>query len=283
LIRNKKPLTVGRIQEAIDRYTEQVLPSLTKGTRQQYQTYLKQLKPVFGNAGWHEVTLPVLRQYLDGRAQKVSANRELSVLSAIWQKAILWGMTEKLWPANGVKNWKNKEVARQVEVTDELFNAVYKHADRLLRDSMDIATATGMRITDVRTILMPTNGAIRLNASKTGKVAEFMVADSPVLSAIVERRDAMKAHCVMLLCTDTGRQATERMLLNRWNNAKKKAATENPALKDALNGLYNRDMRSRAADLSADLDSAAKLLQHSSKKITADHYRNKPEKLKAVR
>lgn len=103
------------------------------------------------------------------------------------------------------------------------------------------------------------------------------------LQHIGQRREAMKAHCVMLLCTDTGRQATERMLLNRWNAAKTAAGKENPALKEALDGLYNRDMRSRAADLSQDLETAAKLLQHSSKKVTADHYRNKPEKLRAVR
>lgn len=283
LIRNKKPLTIGRIQEAIDRYKEKILPGLAKGTRQQYTTYLKQIEPVFGNAGWHELTLPVLRKYLDDRTKKVSANRELAVLSAIWQKAILWGMTEKQWPAVGVKDWKNEEKPRQVEVTDELFSAVYKQADRLLRDSMDIASATGLRITDVRTVLMPTNGLLRVKANKTGKAAEFAVSESPVLTRIVKRRESMKAYCVMLLCTDTGRQASERMLLNRWNDAKEAAAFANPELAEALKGLLNRDMRSRAADLSEDLESASKLLQHSNKKVTADHYRNKPEKLRAVR
>ena len=282
-LRNKLPLTIGRIQEAVDRYKEQILPTLKKGTQASYKTYLKNLEPVFSKASWEEVTLPVLRQYLDKRTKKVSGNRELAVLSAIWQKAILWGMTEKPWPALGVEDWKNPETPRTVEVTDALFNAIYEQADRLLKDSMDIATATGMRITDVRTILTPTNGVLRFKASKTGKWAEFAVSDSPVLTAIVKRREAMKAHCVMLLCTDTGRQATERMLLNRFNAAKAKASKAHPELAGALAGLLNRDMRSRAADLASDMDSAAKLLQHSSKKVTEKHYRNKPEILKAVR
>lgn len=280
-IRNHQPLVQGFIQEAIDKYKEQVLPKMLKGTRQQYTTYLKSIEPYFGPVAWHQVTLPILREYLDARTKKTSANRELSVLGAIWNKAIFWGMTEKTWPAAGLGKWKNPENKRNIFISDEQFNAIYKHADRLLRDSMDIASATGLRVTDVRTILMPANGVLRFKSSKTGKEAEFVVSESPVLKAIVTRREAMKAHCVMLLCTDTGRQATERMLLDRWNKAKAKAVKEHPAL--GLEGLYNRDMRKVAANLAATVEDAAKLLQHSSTKVTADHYFNRPTKLKAVR
>lgn len=47
---------------------------------------------------------------------------------------------------------ENKEPPRKVEVTDAMFAAVYEQADRVLRDAMDIATSTGMRVTDVRTV-----------------------------------------------------------------------------------------------------------------------------------
>jgi integrase len=280
-IRNHQPLVRGLIQEAIDRYKEKVLPGMIKGTRQQYTTYLKQVEPYFGPVAWHQVTLPILLDYLESRTKKTSANRELSVLGSIWNLAVKWGLTEKTWPAAGLGKWKNTEKKRNIFISEEQFNAIYKHADRLLRDSMDIASATGLRVTDVRTILMPKNGVLTFSASKTTKSAEFIVADSPVLSRIVARREAMKAHCVMLLCTDTGRQATERMLLNRWNTAKGKATAERPEL--GLDGLYNRDMRKVAANLSATVEDAQKLLQHSSAKVTADHYFNRPTKLKAVR
>ena len=280
-IRNKIPLTVGRIQQAIDKYKETILPNLVKGTRQQYATYIKQIEPVFGQAGWHEVTVPVLLQYLDGRSKKTSANRELSVLAVIWGKAVRWGMTEKVWPAAGLSKWKNPEVKRNLDITEEQFNAIYQHADRLLRDSMDIASATALRVTDVRTILMPKDGILRFKASKTEKEAEFLVSQSPVLSRIVARREAMKAYSVMLLCTDSGKQVSERMLLNRWNKAKKLAVAEHPNL--GLEGLYNRDMRKVAANLAETLEDASKLLQHSDKKTTADFYFNRPTKLKAVR
>ena len=281
---NHLPLTLGRVQEAVDRWRERELPKYDNAeTRKSYEKQLKNVEGAFGQMAWHEVTLPVLRQYLDARSAKVQGNRELAVLSIVWGKARLWGMTELQWPAAGVKGWKNEEQARQVEVTDELFEVIYAQADRVLRDSMDIATATGMRITDVRTIRLPVEGVLRFKPSKTGKWAEFQVGESPTLTALLERRLSMKAHSVMLLASETGRQVSERMLVDRWDDARTKAADANPALKDAILALYNRDMRKRAADLAGDLGEASKLLQHSSTKLTETHYRTKPEKLKAVR
>lgn len=286
-LHNHIPLTVGRIQQAIDKWRADVLPTYqVAGTRAQYKSYLANVETAFGQMAWHEVQLHTIMQYLDARSKKTSGNREMAVFALVWKKAKFWQMTDLLWPAAGLtgKDWKNKEFARTVEVTDEMFEAVYAHADRVLRDAMDIATATGMRITDVRTIRMPVNGVIRFKASKTAKLAEFEVAQSPVLSAMVERREAMKAHCVMLLASDTGRAVSEWMLSeSRWNKAKKAAIKANPHLKDELSGLYLRDLRKRAADLAEDMESASKLLQHSSLKLTADHYRTKPTKLRAVR
>ena len=131
------PSTKGRVAEAIDRFVEMVLPTYTSPeTIKGYKKNLRQLEPVFGNAGWHEITLPVLRKYLDTRTGKTQANREMSLLSVIWGKALLWGMTEKPWPASGIKGWKNPEQPREFEVTTELFNAVYEQGDQVLRPDL---------------------------------------------------------------------------------------------------------------------------------------------------
>jgi len=158
-----------------------------KTTRSEYAKHLKRLEPVFGMAAWQEVTLPVLRQYLDKRTAKTQGNRELALLSIVWKKALMWGMTERPWPATGIKGWKNKEQAREFEVTDELFNAVYGHADRILKSCMDMSTATGMRITDAITVRLPSNNVLRHKHHKTGKWVEFDLLQSPVLSQMGKR------------------------------------------------------------------------------------------------
>ena len=288
-LHNKKPRTIGRLQEAFTRFKEKELPNYTNSeTRKGYAKNLRRIEPVFGQMTWDEITLPILREYLDRRTAKTQGNLEMSLLSLIWSKAAMWGMTRLTWPATGVKNWKNKEAAREFTVTDELFAAVYAEGDQVLKDCMDIATATGMRLTDARTVRMPVNGVLQVKANKTGKWMEFEVASSPVLTDLVKRREAMKAHSVMLLTKPSGRQVSAAMLWKRWDAARERAAvkaeqTNNPGLAEAIRAMYLRDMRKRSADLAEDLDAASQLLQHDSKALTRKHYRQGPEKLRAVR
>jgi hypothetical protein len=288
-LHNEKPQKIGRIIEAMDRWEATELPKYTSAvTKRNYAQNLTKLRPVFGQTTWDTITLPTLREYLDRRTAKTQGNRELALLSIIWGRALLWGMTRCPWPAAGIKGWKNKENAREFEVTDILFAAVYAEADQTLKDCMDIATATGMRITDARTVRMPVDGIIRHKPSKTGKAVEFNISTSPVLSLLVARRQEIKAHCVMLLCTPAGRQVTQTMLRDRWDDARTKAAekamlTGNAYFAKEIRTMFLRDMRSRAADLAENMADASKLLQHSNQALTARHYRNKPEKLTAVR
>lgn len=289
VLHNHKPRTVGRLQEAFDRWRERELVKYDSAeTRKGYGKNLGKLEPVFGQMTWDEITLPILREYLERRTAKTQGNREMSLMSVIWGKAQMWGMTRLPWPAAGVKNWKNEERARSFEVTDALFAAVYAEADQVLRDCMDISTATGMRLTDARTVRMPVDGRLRHKSGKTGKWVEFSVAESPVLAALVERREAMRAHSVMLLTTQTGRQVSMSMLRDRWDDARDLAAlkaekTGNRAFGASIRAMYLRDMRSRAADLAGTIAEASKLLQHSSQRLTEKHYRTKAEILRAVR
>ena len=234
---------------------------------------------------WDEITLPLLREYLDRRKAKTQGNREMSLLSIIWSKALMWGMTRLPWPAAGVKNWKNQEAARKFDVTDALFAAVYAEAGQMLRDCMDIATATGMRLTDVRTVLMPAGNTLRLTASKTGKNADFDLTMSSVLPDLVSRRRSLCASHLMLLSTEDGFPVTASMLRTVWDKARAAAAKlhANKAIKTQLQAMYLRDMRKRASDLADDVTVASNLLQHSSVAVTEKHYRGKVPQLKPVR
>jgi hypothetical protein len=282
LLHLKKPLTIGRVQEAINAWRDEVLPSYPNSeTRKSYTKQLRNVEAWCGQMSWYEITLPLMRQYLRARSAKTQGNRELSVLSIVWSYARKEGMTELQWPAAGVKDWKNEEQARTFEVTDEIFNAIYEAGDAVLRACMDIATATGMRLTDARTVRLPVDGKLRFKSSKRGKYSFFEVAESPILSDLIARRG--NVDCVTLLCTPTGRTVSESMLRDRYDVARAAAAEKNPALSDQIKAMFLRDCRKRAADLAEDTDAASKLLQHSSTALTTTHYRTKGTKLKAVR
>jgi hypothetical protein len=210
-IHNRKPRIAGTPLEAFEAWETEVLPGYENAeTRKGYAKHLRQLKPAFGKATWEGVEVADLKRYLKRRTAKTQANRELAVLSIIWNWARVEGYTDTPWPAAGMERsrWKNKERAREFEVTDALFAAVYEEADEVLKDAMDISTATGYRVTDTRLVPMPTDGVLRNAAHTTGKRAQFEIAQSPVLTAIVARRQAIRANHVMLLSTPTGRPVT---------------------------------------------------------------------------
>lgn len=300
-LHHDRPRAVGLLQEAMDRFRRDVLPAYANAdTRASYSRQLANVQAVFGEMAWADVSLPLLREYLDRRTSrrhiptgtkaparaplaKTQGNREMSVLSIVWGRALLWGMTRCPWPAQGIKDWKHHENARMFDVTDALFEAIYAAAEPMLRDALDIATATGMRLTDVRTVSMPVADLLRLKASKTGKLADFDLAMSQVLPGLIERRRALGAHHVMLLSMPDGTPVTLHKLRGAYDRARHRAAAAHPDLASQIRAMYLRDMRKRASDLPDDIEDATRLLQHSSQAVTERHYRTRVVRLKPAR
>ncbi len=293
-IRTDGPRIAGTLEEAFRAWeadNESGLLSYTnKETRDGYAKCLRQVRPVFGPATWESVEFVHLTAYLRKRSAKTRANREIALLQIVWNWARKEGLTGIQWPAAGMERsrWKNKEQAREFEVTDDLFDAVYHAGDQVLQDCMDVASATGMRLKDTVTVVLPVNDKLRLLASKTGKKADFDLSLSTVLPKLVARRRALRADHLMLLSTPTGRPVTYRMLRERWEFAREWAALNAEAagehdLAAEIRAMVLRDMRKRAGDLSDSDEDASKLLQHSSVQLTRKHYRTRAAVLKPVR
>lgn len=278
------PREAGTLAEAFKRWEVEELLNHKPVTRRDYGLCLTQLRPVFDAARWSEIDFPTLKAYLKKRTAKTRANRELAVLSVVWNWARGEGLTTLPWPAAGMERskWKNTEHAREFVVTPELFAAVYAEADQVLCDAMDIASATGLRLTDVRTAAMPADGVLRGQAHKTGKRFAIVIDDSPILAPLLARRRTYKVAHLRLLSTPT-RDVSYLMLRDRWNAAREAAAKKHPKLAQLLRAMFLRDMRSHAADLAGSLDDAADLLQHPDKRTTARHYRLGQTARKTVR
>ena len=279
------PKITGTLQEAFSRWREEVLPTYESAeTKKGYTRHLKMIEPVFGPATWDQITPKSITGYLARRTAKTQGNREMALLSVIRGWAVREELVSKPFPLLGNRGWKNKEQARTLEVSDAVFAAVYACASPMLRDAMDIATATGLRLTDIREVLMPTNGVLQVRTSKTGKLASFDVQSSPVLQRIVKNRAAYKATHLMLLSTPTGHLVSARMLRESFETARASSAADptNAAIADDIKAMFMRDLRKRAAALAEDMAEASKLLQHSSQAVTAKHYR-KGDKLRPVR
>jgi integrase len=279
-IRAGKGRARGTIEEAFARWEREELPNKTPQTRDDYAKHLRHIRPVFGPAAWENVGMKTLKGYLKARSAKVQANREMAVLSIVWRWAQTEDLTRQPWPAAGLERsrWKNPESARRVEVTDAMFAAVYGAADRLLRDYLDIATATGLRVHDVVGLRLSDIRGDKLvvvanKTRETGKLPlEIDIAGSVVLDVLARRPKVPH----LFLLADGRRPVTARQLGDRFKAARAEAAKIVPECA----GLYLRDCRKRAAQLAG--DGATNLLQHSSKSVTDKHYSSKT-KAKAAR
>lgn len=293
-IKKGGPRISGTLEEAFRAWEndkETGLQSYTNAdTKRDYTRNLGKLRPVFGVSTWESVQFLHLSGYLRKRSAKTRGNREIATLQVIWNWARKEGLHNVVWPAAGMEKsrWRNKESAREFEVTDDLFEAVYQAGDDILRDCMDVASATGMRIKDTIKVLLPSGDTLRLQANKTGKKADFDLSLSSVLPELIRRRRGIKAHHLMLLSTKTGRPVTYTMLRHRWDFAREWAALNADAageheLAVALRAMYLRDMRRYASDKAESDEEASKLLQHGDVNLTRRHYRTKVTKLRAVR
>ncbi len=158
----------------------------------------------------------------------------------------------------------------------------------MLRDGMDTASASGMRLKDLFTVELPKNGLLKRIANKIKGAIEFTFADSPVLTRIAERRLQTSSLCLNLLCLPDGGPVTYRILSRRWEDARDTAAycaevTGNEELGKRIRVMYLRSMRSFAANLSEDIDETSKLLSHGNVNVARKHYRTRATKPKAVR
>jgi len=282
------PRIAGTLEEAFRGWEERGLKVRPNGVPRSAETisgYLKCLRALrgpFGGARWEEIQMPTLAHYIATRSAKGRAKQEMQLLSVIWGWARLEGLTRLPWPAVDMQRsgWKGPTGTRQIDVEDEAFAALHKHADQTLRDALDIATATGLRVMDVLGLRLSDvrGGALVVKTGKTGKRAEFDLAASAVLLPIIERRKANKTPEHVFLLAAGRRPVTYRMLADRFVRARAAAAQECPAVAD----LWLRDMRKRAGQLAGGLAEASTLLQHSSLSVTRQHY-VQGERIKPVR
>jgi hypothetical protein len=279
-IHNGAPSITGTIEEAFAAWEAEALPQYTNPeTRRGYTKNLKQLRPVFSEATWCDVGMPELKAYLRARTAKTQANREISLLSIVWNWARGEGYTNLPWPAAGMEKskWKNKEKPRKIKVRDDMWEAIRYEGDQTLRDCMDLGAATGMRLTDCAAVLLPKGDTLHLEASKTGKEAEWDMSLSATLPDLLRRRRSLAADHLMLLSTPKGQPVELRKLGYQWDKARKRAAVKaglanDDELVQQIKALYLRDARKRAAQKAGSLEEASELLQHHDKRLTERHY-----------
>lgn len=210
-----------------------MIPGKMPRTQKDNLLSLKQLRAAFSDAPIDAITPQIIAQYRDKRSGKVRANREISLLSHIYNMAREWGITEKENPAFGVR--KNKERPRDFYAGPEDWDAVYRWAASELRDAMDLAYLTGQRPADVLSMRATdcVNGHLQVAQGKTSKKLRIQLESNGQLNELgiflqrlLQQRKERGFLNPYLITTKNGKNVTASMLRLRFDGARKSAAEQ---------------------------------------------------------
>lgn len=278
------PAETGLMRFIFDRYVRDIIPQKAIATQRDNMLCMKFLRAVFDNAPIDGITPQIIAQYRDKRGvtAPVRANREITLLSHVFNMAREWGYTAKENPVKGVR--KNKEKPRDYYADDAVWAAVYAVACSELQDAMDLNYLTGQRPADVLKMRLTDikDGALEVQQNKTKKKLRILLDDPhggrTALGALVDRVKARerKVASLYLVATPAGLPLKKHTLRVRFDAARDAAAkaadqAEKPELAARIRAFQFRDIRPKAAS-ETDLAHASKLLGHTDKQITRTVY-----------
>jgi integrase len=230
-------------------------------TQKEYRAGLASLRDAFKGFLLDQIRPTHVLQYLDDRTAKVAANREVAVLSLIWNWARGKGLTDKANPCVGIE--RNPESARTRYVTTAEYDIVWGRAVPELQDAMDLALLTSQNPSDILRLTRQDirDGTLWMRRGKTGKKLGLRVEGrlKDVLERILARSRPVAS--VYLIADKRGQPLSIYQLDDRFQAAKGDADWQ------------FRDLRAKAVTDEPDLRTASQRAMHADEKITASVYR----------
>lgn len=266
LERGKLPNSV-RYVDVADRWEREAIhigrrkKTRSPKTQGEYRAGLKHLRKAFKLAMFDQIKPKHVLEYLDRRTAKVSANREVAVLSIIWNWARGKGLTDLANPCVGIEH--NPESSRTRYVKNDEFDAVYGRGHYVLQDTMDLLLATSHNPSDVLRLTRHQidAGTLAVQRGKTGKKVRFRIEGrlKATLERILER--PRKVPSVYLIADERGQPVSIYTLNRLFREAKAGADWQ------------LRDIRAKAITDEPELRTASQRAGHADEKITASVYR----------
>ncbi|CAB3742899.1 hypothetical protein LMG24238_06957 [Paraburkholderia sediminicola] len=284
------------IGDLLDRYSLEVVPKKEVTTQAQNAIAIKRLRAVMGAHPLNALKPRHIYQYVDKRAAKTSAHREIEVLSHAYTKAVEWGYIDRHPFKGEVRLTGEKARTRYVEdweIVECLSIESRRKAGsvRAIQAYMRVKLLTGMRRGDLLR-LGPANlkdDGIHVMPGKTeGSTAKRIIYEwSDALREAVAM--AMAARPVQiapwLFCNRRGECYfnEESGRAGGWDTMWRNFMTrvlEETKLKEHFT---EHDLRAKCASDAETLEHAQALLAHADGKVTQRIYRRKPERVRPLR
>ena len=256
--------------EFLNRYKNEILPTKAESTQKYYLGQLSKLTKVFGHIPPTKITTVMIYQYLDirGKETQVQANREVALLSTVFNYCIRWGVL-KFNPCKDVKKFTEETRDRYIE--DWEYKAMYDFSQPLIQITMEIAVTTGMRQRDILDLKLSDlqDDGVHITTNKTATKQIFRWSPALKLAASRAKKLRKVTSSIYLICNSKGKPYTSSGFKSMWQKAMNKAL-----LNDVIQERFTfRDLRPKAA---SDHQDGTKLLAHTDVKTTKKYYLRKP-------
>lgn len=238
--------------------------------------YWKSLDPVFGSVPIDALRPEHMLQYFDARSSKVSAKKEIKFLSVVCNWARSRGFMTAPNPVAGVTRQMKVKETRDIYVTDDMLALVYKHADPIIQDALDLAYLTGQRPADVLKMRWSqvAEGALWVQQGKTKQKLRIDIAGE--LALLLDRIKA-RGLIGMTILADPKGQALKAFgyFRSHFDKARAAAAKEAGELGIEFVRFQFRDLRAKAASDIESMAQARKLLGHATEEMTRHYVRTR--------
>jgi integrase len=274
-----------------DRYLLQRVPELAVTTQEGYRIAIAKLRPVFGEMQLRDVKPAHVYRYVDKRTRKVSAHREVEVLSAAFLKAVEWGELDR-HPFKGDVRLEG-EAPRKRYLEDWEVAELFALKSRRAGDAVPIVQAylrlkllTPMRQGDLLRLTMASikDDGIHVDPHKTagssGKRTVYTWSDE--LRAAVDQAKAVRpALSPFLFCTRRGKGYMNEMTGRApgWKSMWQRFQARVMAETKIVERFTEHDLRAKVGSDADSVERARALLSHADPRITERVYRRRAERV----
>ncbi len=289
--RTERQVKSDTINQLLDRYAQEVIPTKEPTTQRNNIFELKQLRTVFGEMRLTDIEPKDIYGFRDRRTAKTSAKREIALLSHALTKAVEWGYISRHPFKGEVRLAGEKPRTRYVEDWEILeclsLPSVRKQGSiRAIHAYIRIKLLTGLRRGDLLRLRVAQiqDEGIRVVTGKTGKPVIYEW--SPELRDAVNMAIAARPVDVgpFLFCNARGLSYIDETgdasgFASMWQRFMVRVLDETKVTER----FTEHDLRAKAASDADSLEHARQLLAHADSKLTQRVYRRKPERVRPTK
>lgn len=303
------PVDVRNIGDLLDRYAREVIPTKAATSQVSNRNQLPKLREVFGSMPLLPFKPQLIYQYVDHRSRKktdpitgkitggrISAHREIELLSHAYTKAVEWGYVDRHPFKNEIRLTGEKPRERYVEDW-EVVEALKLPALRLsgsvlmIQAYLRIKLLTGMAQGDLLRLqpkLHIKEDGIHNQRHKTaGSTGKRTIYEwSPELRAAVDMALAARPRdSAFLFCNRDGAGYINETVgrASGWKSMWQRFMARVIEETKVENHFTEHDLRAKVASDAGSLEHARSLLAHADSRTTDRIYRRKAERVSPLR